>query len=124
MAGSDEHLDPYDEDDLLHGEAEAAKHQQLTDDEDVARDNVERHLRDRKRAYMAVFSGGETDPSDVAYVLDDLAWFCEAHNPQWRADQREQDRMVARREVYLRIAEICDLDIDAHMRRYLNTNPS
>jgi hypothetical protein len=82
---------------------------------------VEAHVRRCKQAYAAVFVGGNATPDDVDFVMRDLGWFCNANDAQWNSDPREQDRAVARREVYQRIVEYARLDYDTLAKRYLQT---
>lgn len=91
-------------------------------DAQVANDDaVAQHIRRSKEAYTRVFKTHNPSPEDVAFVMHDLAWFCKAYDPQWQDDQRQQDRYVARREVYQRIAEYSSLDSEVLMKRYVET---
>lgn len=84
-------------------------------------DAIQAHLRRSKEAYSRVFVSGNATPDDVDFVMRDLAWFCNAHDPLWKSDPREQDRLVARREVYQRIVEYTRLDHSTLVKRYIET---
>jgi hypothetical protein len=79
------------------------------------------HLRRSKEAYGRLFKQGNATADDVAFVMNDLAWFCRAYDPQWCDDPRMQDRFVARREVFQRIAEYVGLSHDTLMKMYAET---
>lgn len=78
------------------------------------------HLRQCKVSYTKLFNGQAT-AFDVDFVMRDLAWFCNAYDAQWSSDARQQDRNVARREVYQRIVEYTCLDNETLVRRYFET---
>ena len=82
---------------------------------------VAAHVRRAQQAYKRVFVTGNATSDDVDFLMRDLAWFCSAHDPQWHSDPREQDRRVARREVFQRIMEYASLDHDTLMKRYVET---
>lgn len=82
---------------------------------------VAAHLQRSKQAYSRVFVEGNASPSDIDFVMRDMAWFCKAYDPQWQSDPRLQDRFVARREVYQRIMEYTRLDHGTLMKRYIET---
>lgn len=85
---------------------------------------VMEHVRRSKVSYARVFGGGNATADDVAFVMHDLAWFCKAFDPLWSSDPREQDRYVARREVFQRILEYTSLDADTLYKRYVETQPT
>lgn len=116
-------IDPLDHD-LFDPEAEDVAQGIAHEADSEGRASVEHHLRRRKQAYSAVFIDGTATTDDAQFVLDDLAWFCCAHSPQWHDNPREQDRNVARREVYQRIAEAAGLDVNVQMRRYFDNQPN
>jgi len=75
---------------------------------------VRRKLSDRKAAYKAVFRDGAV--SDV--VLHDLATFCRATESTFREDPRAHALLEGRREVYLRIMEMCNLSDEEYWEKY------
>lgn len=63
----------------------------------------------RKRAYQMVFDKDNVFTSDV---LKDLAKFCRAYDSTFHKDERMHAVLEGRREVWLRIQENLNLDVD------------
>lgn len=82
---------------------------------------VSAHLQRSKQAYERVFKQGNATADDVEFVMKDLAWFCKAYDAQWSDDPRQQDRNVARREVFQRIMEYTSLDTVTLQKKYIQT---
>lgn len=113
----------YIDDDMFDPEI-AARAEQLAYEHEVAGDEaVAQFLQRLKTAYTRVFHEGNATADDVAFVMHDLAWFCKAHGGSWDTDPRQQDRHVARREVYERIAEYSSLSYDTLAKRYIEAQP-
>lgn len=105
--------DPFDPEDVAAWEAKGY-------DEKVAQtEAIAAHIRRAKEAYTRLFSQGDATADDVAFVMQDLAWFCNAYDPMWNADSRVQERNVARRDVYQRIVEYSKLETETLMKRYM-----
>jgi hypothetical protein len=66
-------------------------------------------LQGRKGAYCRVFN---PEGRDSRLVLEDLARFCRAHTSTADADPRISARLDGRREVFLRIAQHLNLDME------------
>lgn len=82
---------------------------------------VAEFIRKRKVAYEAVFTG-KAEPSDVQFVMLDLAHFCRAYRPTFHpTNQKIQDLQEGRREVYQRIMDYTLLDHDTLMKLYTKT---
>lgn len=64
-------------------------------------------IRHRKQAYVHTFKHDSKFASDV---LADLAKFCRGNQTTYHSDQRMNDVLQGRREVFLRICEHLDLD--------------
>ena len=94
-------------------ETEKELAERLQDESNV---EVRKFLERRRLAYARVFDAAD---ADAAFVLQDLAWFTCAHDPQWNDDARRQDRMVARREVYMHVLRCAGLPVDTQMINYL-----
>ena len=78
-----------------------------------ARENKARALlRDRQVSYQHALGGA---PGQA--VLEDLAWFCRADQTTFHPDPRVHALMEGRREVWLRIKEHLDLDLEDLLRR-------
>lgn len=81
-----------------------------------ARENKARTLlRDRQVNYRLALGG---PPGQV--VLADLARFCRADQTTFHPDPRVHALMEGRREVWLRIKEHLDLDLEDLLRRRTN----
>lgn len=87
-----------------------------------ANEAVERYLRNRKRAYSAVFSG-KGEEGDIEFVMLDLAHFCRAYSTTFSESHARMSNAEGRREVYLRILDHVSLDHDTLMQRYGTLNP-
>lgn len=72
-------------------------------------------LLDRKRAYLQTF---EKDSIPVEEVLKDLERFCRAHTSTFNPDQRVHALLEGRREVYLRIKDFLELDLEELLIKY------
>ena len=72
-------------------------------------------LRDRQVSYQHALGGA---PGQA--VLEDLAWFCRADQTTFHPDPRVHALMEGRREVWLRIKEHLDLDLEDLLRRRTN----
>lgn len=66
-------------------------------------------LHNRQGDYLSVF---DLNSDAAIQVLMDLAKFCRAHESTFHADPRIHALMEGRREVWLRIAEHLNLDMD------------
>lgn len=78
-----------------------------------ARENKARALlRDRQVSYQHALGGA---PGQA--VLEDLARFCRADQTTFHPDPRVHALMEGRREVWLRIKEHLDLDLEDLLRR-------
>lgn len=78
----------------------------------IIKDTVERIKRlfgERRYAYTMVF-----DPKNMytKRVLFDLAKFCRAHEPTFHKDPRIHAMLEGRRDVWLRIQEQLNLNVD------------
>lgn len=91
--------DPFSPQDVADVHAEYEK--DLKEKSDLFVAYVER----RARAYANVFNVGDTDQSDLDFVMLDLATFCYAFKPTFDLNSKRQDLKEGRREVYMRIAE-------------------
>lgn len=81
-----------------------------------ARENKARTLlRDRQVSYQHALGGA---PGQA--VLEDLARFCRADQTTFHPDPRVHALMEGRREVWLRIKEHLDLDLEDLLRRRTN----
>lgn len=81
-----------------------------------ARENKARTLlRDRQVSYQHALGGA---PGQA--VLADLARFCRADQTTFHPDPRVHALMEGRREVWLRIKEHLDLDLEDLLRRRTN----
>lgn len=81
-----------------------------------ARENKARALlRDRQVSYQHALGGA---PGQA--VLEDLARFCRAGETTFHPDPRVHALMEGRREVWLRIKEHLDLDLEDLLRRRTN----
>ena len=72
-------------------------------------------LRDRQVSYQHALGGA---PGQA--VLEDLARFCRADQTTFHPDPRVHALMEGRREVWLRIKEHLDLDLEDLLRRRTN----
>lgn len=98
--------DPFDPE--LAAQAEDAEYEQTGDMSDA----LQSFIRRRKGAYTAVF-GGNASPDDVQFVMLDLAHFCRAFRPTFHpTNQKIQDALEGRREVYQRIMDFTRLSSD------------
>ena len=107
---SDDYLD--DENNFVQDEGE-----QVTRRLQEIASATERTIRDRKAAYLRVFSGGAS-AGDVLLVSKDLARFCRADVSAFRADAREHAALEGRREVWLRIRDHLDLELGELVNKY------
>lgn len=114
-------VDDFVEPDVFDPAAAQAVEDRLYEDRKNYDGDVAAHVRRAQTAYARVFVSGNATADDVDFVMRDLAWFCAAYDPQWRTDPREQDRVVARREVFQRIVEYTGLSHDTLMKRYAET---
>lgn len=73
-------------------------------------------LAERQTDYRKVLTGPVADR-----VLADLAKFCRADQSCFHADPRVHAVLEGRREVYLRIMDHLNLDVDELTRRYAQT---
>ncbi len=71
--------------------------------------NFRRKLHGKIFSYNKVF---EPNSPHTHEVLKDLAWFCRAHSPTFHADARIHAMLEGRREVWLRIQEYLQLDME------------
>jgi hypothetical protein len=84
---------------------------------------VENYLRNRARAYRAVFSTQACTEGDLEFVMLDLAHFCRAFTSAYAPDQRDHALLEGRREVFLRIFDHVSLSHDVLMQRYAIQHP-
>lgn len=66
-------------------------------------------LSARQRAYNFTF---DKDKEEINTVLEDLKNFCRAETTAFHPDERVHCLLEGRREVYLRIKQHLELDID------------
>lgn len=113
MADNDTFIegDPFDPEmaTYLEGRQEAAAEKSATE--------VSDYLRRRQQAYTSVFSG-KGGEEDVKFVMLDLAHFTRAYSPTWNVNQKVQDLLEGRREVFMRIMDFTSLDHDTLYRKY------
>lgn len=72
-------------------------------------EGLKRMIQGKAYAYNQVFDRKNRYTEDV---LKDLAHFCRAHTPTFHPDPRIHAALEGRREVWLRIQEYLNLDID------------
>lgn len=84
---------------------------------------VEQYLRNRARAYRAVFSTNACTEGDLEFVMLDLAHFCRAFVTAYDSDARNHALLEGRREVFLRIFDHVSLSHDVLMQRYAIQHP-
>lgn len=72
-------------------------------------DELRAYVARRKRAYAAVFKRGD---SDVEFVLNDLAAFSRAYQSRFNLNERVQNVLEGRAEVYYRIVDYTRQDND------------
>lgn len=77
---------------------------------EITDDQLHAFVQRRKLAYAKVF-GNFADP-DVAFVLEDLAFFARAHRTAMHPDARMHALIEGRREVYYRIVDYARLPTD------------
>jgi len=75
-------------------------------------EGVKAYIARRARAYKAVFTAGERTQSDIDIVLADLLVFTRAMSTPWHDNQRKQDALIGRGEVFYRIKSNARLDND------------
>lgn len=72
-------------------------------------------LLERKRNYLQTF---EKESVPATAVLKDLERFCRAHESTFSPDPRVHALLEGRREVYLRIMDYLELELDDLMVKY------
>lgn len=72
-------------------------------------DELRAYIARRKRAYAAVFKKND---SDVQFVLNDLAAFAKAYQSRFHLNDRIQNVIEGRAEVYYRIVDYTRQDSD------------
>lgn len=77
---------------------------------------VKHSLRDRQMAYIDLF--GDRKNKSVQIVLDDLKAFCRAMETTFHQDPRVHALAEGRREVFMRIADHINMDIEDLYERY------
>lgn len=77
------------------------------------------YLDDRRRAYQIVFNNPEYQ-AEIQFVLNDLAKFCRAFVTPYHPDQRRQDMLLGRNEVFIRILDHVALDRNTMYAKYTN----
>lgn len=112
-----------DEDTFIEGDIfdpEMAAYVETKVEERVAKsaDDVATFLRRRQQAYTAVFATGNASEDDLKFVMLDLAYFTRAYSPTWNENQKVQDLLEGRREVFMRIMDFTSLDHDTLYRKY------
>lgn len=75
-------------------------------------------LRARREAYGRVFGEGTCAQDDVQLVMRDLSYFCCAFRSTFSEDARVSANLDGRREVFLRICDFTQLDIETLFRKY------
>lgn len=70
---------------------------------------IKKRLDSISFSYKRVF---DMNNKDVEIVLKDLARFCRAHESTFNADQRLHAALEGRREVWLKIQEYLNLQVD------------
>lgn len=86
-------------------------------------DEVTKALERRRLAYVAVFTPGHREQSDIDIVLNDLAWFCRAGAPTFdKNDGVHAETLMkikeGRREVHSRIIDFARLSYAAIILKY------
>lgn len=84
---------------------------------------VEAYLRNRARAYKAVFSTNSCTEGDLEFVMLDLAQFCRGFTTTYDDIERRHVLKEGRREVFMRILDHTSLDHNTLMQRYAAANP-
>lgn len=80
---------------------------------DTASEALSKYIQERRLAYIAVFSAGNATPGDIEFVMRDLASFCRAYEPTFDlTNQKKQDLLEGRREVFMRIMSFTRLTHD------------
>lgn len=82
------------------------------------RQETEDTLFNRQRNYQSVFN---PESPITTEVLKDLAKFCRAHESTFMPDPRDHARYEGRREVFLRIAELLELNNQKLWELYTGT---
>lgn len=80
------------------------------------------YLAQRARAYKAVFRPGKRDQADIDFVLRDLASFCRAAETRYHPEQKKQDMLEGRAEVFYRILAHTTIDTDTLYQMVVNPN--
>lgn len=106
--------DIFDPEVVIAAEAKAYDESETTDNA------VDQYIRRRLVAYANVFSVGPTTQDNLDFVLADLAVWSRAYSPTWNKDQKVQDLMEGRRELYMRIMEITRLPHEMQYRKYMD----
>lgn len=107
--------DPFDPEQVDLKEIER---QELTGEEN---EKTMSYLRSRQNAYKAVFSG-TAEQAQLEFVMVDLAHFCRAYKPTFHpTNQKIQDALEGRREVFQRIMDHTSLSNEALFIKYTGT---
>jgi hypothetical protein len=85
-----------------------------------ADEQLQQFLQARKQAYANVF--GKRDDPYVQFVLEDLARFAKAFQPPFNPDQRIQDVLIGRAEVFWRIFDHSHLTVEDLYRKYTDAH--
>lgn len=114
---SDKPIDPFDGD-PFDGEFAAVVEVNRFDEAADFTQRQKDYLERRANAYKAVFRPGERSQSDIDIVLKDMALFCRAMTTRYDPEQKKQDMLEGRAEVFYRIKEHVGLTLDELFRLY------
>lgn len=78
------------------------------------------YINRRLQAYRAVFVTGTSNEDDRKFVMNDLAVWTRAYQSTWNKNQKVQDVLEGRREVFMRIMEITTLDHETQFVKYMS----
>lgn len=115
--GADSYIegDPFDPEQIDLAEIERQEATGETNDKTAA------YLRARQAAYKALFAG-TAEEWQRELVMMDLAHFCRAYKPTFHpTNQKIQDALEGRREVYQRIMDHTCLSNEALFIKYTGT---
>jgi len=115
MPGNDDFIDA----DPFDPEVVKAEEDKAYERRDTESETIRAYVTRRKRAYTAVFTTGNADQGDIEFVMLDLAAFCRAYEPTFNPNnQKVQDLLEGRREVFQRIMSFTRLSHDTLFTMY------
>lgn len=113
--------DDFIEPDLFDPEVVRQEEDKKYEKRDKDSEVIAAYVRSRKMAYAAVFSEGTTSADDLEFVLLDLAAFCRGYENTFHpTNQKVQDLLEGRKEVYTRIMSFTRLSHDTLFTKYMD----